>query len=72
MFTLSDEQAKILTTVAQNIPEEKRGLLLERTAALMQFRPRSDESFREAVKLATVGLVQYDGFAPVYLTTRRP
>ena len=58
MLTLTDEQVKILTTVAQNIPIEKRGLLLERTAALMKFRSRSDADFRDALTLATVGLVQ--------------
>jgi len=62
MLTLSDEQVNILTTVAQAVPVEKRTLLLERTAALMKFRPRTNESFREAVSLATVGLIQYDGF----------
>jgi hypothetical protein len=50
-----DQQVKILTTVAQNVPVEKHALLLERTAALMKFRSRSNESFREAVTLATVG-----------------
>ena len=63
MMTLTDEQKKILTTVAQNVPVEKRTLLLERTEALMKFRPRSDESFLEAVTLACAGLVQqFDGY----------
>jgi hypothetical protein len=75
MFALTDTQVKILKTVAQNVPVEKRGLLLERTAALMQFRPHSDESFREAVSLATVGLIQdgsliQDGFVTVGPGTR--
>jgi len=57
---LTDAQVQILTTVAERVPLEKRNLLVERTAALMKFRWRNDESFREAVMLAAVGLVQRD------------
>ena len=58
MLTLTDAQVKILTAVAQNISVEKRSLLLERTAALMKFRNRrSDDDFKDAVTLASVGLV---------------
>jgi hypothetical protein len=62
MWTLTDEQVQILTTVAQNVPVEKRSLLLERTAALMKFRSRSDQDFKDAVQLASVGLIQSDDF----------
>jgi hypothetical protein len=63
MMALTDDQKTILATVAQTVPLEKRALLLERTEALMKFRPRSDESFREVVTLACAGLVQqFDGF----------
>ena len=59
----TDEQVKILTTVAERIPVEKHGLLLERTAALMQFRSRTNLDFEDAVALASVDLTQqYDGF----------
>jgi hypothetical protein len=59
----TDEQVRILTEVAQRIPVEKRGLLLERTAALIQFGSRSNRDFEDAVTLASVGLIQQsDGF----------
>ena len=59
----TDEQVQILTEVAQRIPVEKRGLLLERTAALMQFRSRTNRDFEDAVTVASVDLIpQSDGF----------
>lgn len=59
----TDEQVQILTEVAQRIPVEKRGLLLERTAALIQFRLRTNRDFEDAVTLASVDLIpQSDGF----------
>jgi hypothetical protein len=64
MLMLSDEQVRILTTVAERIPVEKRTLLLERTAAIMKFRSRSSvRDFEDAVALASVGLTRSDGFA---------
>jgi len=63
MMSLNNEQMKLLTDIARTVPIEKRDLLLQRTAAMLRFKPRNDiESFREAVSLATVGLIQYDGF----------
>jgi hypothetical protein len=39
-----------------------RVLRSRRTAALMKFRSRSDDDFRDALQLASVGLCQSDGF----------
>ena len=62
MMALTDTQIAILKSVAEHIPVEKRDLLLRRTAAMMKFRSRTDDDLRECLTLATVGLVQADGF----------
>lgn len=58
MLMLTDSQVAILKSVAATVPLEKRDLLLQRTAALMKFRSRSDDDFRAALTLATAGLIQ--------------
>ena len=48
MIALSDRQMQVVTTAAANVPHEKRSLFLERLAALMQFRPRTDQDVADA------------------------
>lgn len=62
MLTLTDAQVRILTETAAKVPIEKRSLLLERVGAILKFRSRSDDDFQDAITLASVGLIQYDGF----------
>ena len=65
MISLTDSQIAILKAVAAIVPVEKRDLLLQRTAALlalMKFRSRTDDDFRDAVIFASTGLCQSDGF----------
>ena len=62
MMVLTDAQYETLRTMAAKLEPDKRDLLLQRTAAILKFRSRSDSDFREAVTLASVGLVQADGF----------
>jgi hypothetical protein len=57
---LNDAQLKIVMDMARHVPHEKRGLFLERVAAMLKLRARrysTDDGVGNAVKLALVGLM---------------
>jgi|SoiMetStandDraft_5_1073268.scaffolds.fasta_scaffold00352_11 hypothetical protein len=58
MISLSDRQLKIVTTAAETIPTERRDIFLQRVAAMMQFRPRSDQDIADVCVLAAFGLAR--------------
>jgi hypothetical protein len=59
MVSLSDSQLEIVTTAANAVPVERRGVFLERTAAMLNMRGRfSDSDVQDVTQLAMAGLVQ--------------
>jgi hypothetical protein len=55
-MSLTDQQLKAVTDAAQAVPVEKRAIFLERIAAMLKFRGRSDADVADVAKLATTGL----------------
>jgi hypothetical protein len=59
MLSLSHNQLQIVMDAARAVPHEKRGLFLQRIAAMLALRGRfSDANVSDVVKLVTCGLVQ--------------
>jgi hypothetical protein len=59
MVSLSDSQLEIVTTAANAVPVERRGVFLERTAAMLNMRRRfTDGDVSDVVGLALAGLIQ--------------
>ena len=60
MLALSDDQLKIIMTVAGGLSVEKRGLFLERVAARLRLHGFrfTDDDLDTAVRLALQGLIQ--------------
>jgi Holliday junction resolvasome RuvABC endonuclease subunit len=56
MMSLTDQQLKAVTDAARAVPVEKRDVFLQRIAAMLKFRGRSDDDIADAVKLALSGL----------------
>jgi hypothetical protein len=59
MIALIDHQLEIITTAANAVPVERRGIFLERVGAMLKVRGRfSDDDVADVVKLAMAGLIQ--------------
>ena len=59
MIALSDHQLEIITTAANAVPVERRGIFLERVGAMLKVRGLfSDDDVRQVAALAMAGLVQ--------------
>jgi hypothetical protein len=61
MISLSDSQLRAVMTVAADVPQEKRGLFLERLSAMLMLRGRgryTEDDLIEIAKLARTGLAQ--------------
>jgi hypothetical protein len=59
MISLSDSQLRAVMMVAADVPQEKRGLFLERLSAMLTLRGRgryTDDDLIEIAKLARTGL----------------
>jgi hypothetical protein len=58
-ISLSDSQLRAVMMVAADVPQEKRGLFLERLSAMLTLRGRgryTDDDLIEIAKLARTGL----------------
>jgi hypothetical protein len=61
MLGLTDTQLKIIMSVANGVPVEKRDLYLQRIAAMLTTRGRghfTDADVTDVAKLAMAGLIQ--------------
>ena len=59
MVSLTDNQLEIIMTAANAVPVERRGVFLERTAAMLNMRRRfTDGDVSDVVGLALAGLIQ--------------
>jgi hypothetical protein len=60
MLSLTDGQLKTVMSAAADLPQEKRGLLLRRIAAMINMRGRrfTDDDLIEITKLARTGLAR--------------
>ena len=59
MVSLSDHQLKIVTTAANAVPVERRGIFLERFGAMLKLRGRfTDDDVSDVVALAARALLQ--------------
>ena len=59
MVGLSDNQLKTIMHAANGVPVERRGIFLERCAAMLRMRGRfSDVDVQDVTALALAGLVQ--------------
>ena len=58
MIRFNDSQLQIVMAAAANVPQEKRGLFLQRLSSMINIRGRrfNDLDLDEMIKLATVGL----------------
>ena len=59
MVSLSDNQLRTIMHTANAVPVERRGIFLERCAAMLRMRGRfSDADVQDVTALALAGLVQ--------------
>jgi len=59
MLALNDRQLRMMIEAARDVPTERRSIFLQRAAAMLKFRSRSDDEVREVLKLATAGLIPH-------------
>jgi hypothetical protein len=59
-FSLTDSQLKTVLSVAADLPQEKRGVFLQRLSSMINMRGRrfTDDDLIEITKLACTGLVR--------------
>jgi hypothetical protein len=56
MIGMTDHQLQIITTAANGVPVERRGIFLERVGAMLKVRWRfSDDDVRQVAALAARG-----------------
>ena len=57
MIALSDSQLETITTAANAVPVERRGVFLERVGAMLKVRGRfTDSDVQDVTRLALCGL----------------
>jgi hypothetical protein len=60
LFSLTDSQLQAVLSAAADLPQEKRGVFLQRLSSMINMRGRrfTDDDLIEITKLARTGLVR--------------
>jgi hypothetical protein len=58
-LSLSDRQLRLIMDAASGLEPDRREIFLQRVAAMLKFRSRSDDDIADVARLALAGLVHH-------------